>query len=199
MRGPFELPVQDRPFGDPDMKITVGDKQRSFIGAWVLAALIILGVNGLNLMNLLDQPLLGNSREVKGIRRQGKLLEQLSALAIKEAKAVAEVDMDRVFAKFEPLSVLNVWESNIEGEETQAEASGPILPILTGLLSVSDLEGNVESTAVFYGKRYKEKDDIQGFRIEKIAEEGVCLTKWGTNWFVPAPEGEFTSIRKDLD
>jgi hypothetical protein len=120
-------------------------------------------------------------------------------LAIKEAKAVAEVDLDRVFAKFEPMSVLNVWDSDTEGEEAQAEESGPILPILTGLLRVSDLEGNVRSTAVFHGKRYKEKDEVQGFRIEKIAEEGVYLTKWGTNWFVPAPEGEFTSVRKDLD
>lgn len=177
------------------MKITVGDKQRSFIGAWVLAALVVLGVNGLNMTNLLDQPLLGNSREVKGIRRQWKLLEQLSSLAIKEAKAVAEVDLDRVFSRFEPLSVLKAWDTGTEAEEVQAEEPGPILPMLTGILSISDLEGNVRSTAVFHGKRYKEKEQVQGFRIEKIAEEGVYLTKWGTNWFVPAPEGKFTSVR----
>jgi len=181
------------------MKITVGDKQRSFIGAWVLAALIVMGVNGLNMTNLLDQPLLGNSREVKGIRRQWKLLEQLSSLAIKEAKAFAEVDLDRVFSKFEPMSVLKGWDTGTEAEGVQVEGSGPILPILTGILSVSDLEGNVRSTAVFQGEQYKEKDQVQGFHIEKIAEEGVYLTKWGTNWFVPAPEGEFTSVRKDLD
>ncbi len=181
------------------MKITVGDKQRSFIGAWALGALLVLGLNGLNLTNLLDQPLLGNSREVKGIRRQWKLLEQLSSLAIKEARAVAEVDLDRVFSRFEPLSVLKAWDTDTEAEEVQAEESGPILPILTGILSVMDLEGNVRSTAVFHGKRYKDKDQVQGFRIEKIAEEGVYLTRWGTNWFVPAPEGEFTSVRKDLD
>jgi len=181
------------------MKITVGDKQRSFMGAWALAALVVLGVNGLNMTNLLDQPLLGNSREVKGIRRQWKLLEQLSSLAIKEAKAVAEVDLDRVFSKFEPMSALKVWDTGTEAEGMQAEESGPILPMLTGILSVSDLEGNVRSTAVFYGKRYKEKGQVQGFRIEKIAEEGVYLTKWGTNWLVPAPEGEFTSVRRDLD
>jgi hypothetical protein len=177
------------------MKITIGDKQRSFIGAWVLAALIVLGVNGLNLTNLLDQPLLGNSREVKGIRRQWTLLEQLSSLAIKEAKAVAEVDLDRVFSRFEPLSVLMAWDTGTAAEEVQAEESGPILPMLTGIVSVSDLKGNVRSTAVFHGKRYKEKDQVQGFHIEKIAEEGVYLTKWGTNWFVPAPEGKFTSVR----
>jgi hypothetical protein len=181
------------------MRITVGDKQRSFIGAWVLAALIVVGVNGLNLTNLLDQPLLGNSREVKGIRRQWKLLEQLNSLAIKEAKAVAGVDLDRLFSRFEPLSVLKGWDTGTESEEVQAEESGPILPTLTGILSVSDLEGNVRSTALFEGGRYKEKDQVQGFRIEKIAEEGVYLTKWGANWFVPAPAGEFTSVRKDLD
>jgi len=179
------------------MKITVGDKQRSFIGAWVLAALVVMGVNGLNMTNLLDQPLLGNSREVKGIRRQWKLLEQLSSLAIKEAKAVAEVDLDRVFSKFEPLSVLKVWDTDTgtEAGQEQVEESGPVLPMLTGIVSISDLEGNVRSTAVFHGKRYKEKEQVKGFRIEKIAEEGVYLTKWGTNWFVPAPEGEFTSVR----
>lgn len=177
------------------MKITVGDKQRSFMGAWVLAALVILAVNGLNLADLIDQPLLGNSREVKGIRRQWTLLEQLSSLAIKEAKAVAEVDLDRVFARFEPVSVLKVWDTGTAPGEEQAEESGPVLPMLTGILTVSDLEGNVRSTAVFHGKRYREKDEVQGFRIEKIAEEGVYLTKWGTNWFVPSPEGEFTSVR----
>lgn len=177
------------------MKITVGDKQRSFIGAWVLAALVVMGVNGLNLTNLVDQPLLGNSREVKGIRRQWTLIEQLSSLAIKEAKAVAEVDLDRVFSKFEPLSGLKGWDTGTEAEEVQAEESGPILPMLTGILSISDLEGSVRSTAMFHGKRYKEKEQVQGFHIEKIAEEGVYLTKWGTNWFIPAPEGEFTSVR----
>jgi hypothetical protein len=181
------------------MKITVGDKQRSFIGAWVLGALLILGVNGLNLTNLLDQPLLGNSQEVKGIRRQWRLLEQLSSLAIKEAKAVADVDLDSVFSRFEPFSVLNIWDSDTGQAEVREEKSGPILPFLTGIITISDLEGNARSTAVFNGKRYEEKDEVQGFRIEKIAEEGVYLTKWATNWFVPAPEGEFTSIRKDLD
>ncbi len=182
------------------MKITVGDKQRSFMGAWVLAALLILGLNGLNLTNLLDQPLLGNPREVKGIRRQWKLLEQLSALAIREAKAVADVDLDRVFSRFEPMSVLKAWDDDGgPGEGEKEEATGPALPVLTGILSVSDLEGNVRSTAVFSGKRYREKDEVQGFRIEKIAEEGVYLVREGTNWFVPAPEGKFTCVRKDLD
>ncbi len=104
------------------MKITVGDKQRSFIGAWALGALLVLGLNGLNLTNLLDQPLLGNSREVKGIRRQWKLLEQLSSLAIKEARAVAEVDLDRVFSRFEPLSVLKAWDTSTSAASTIAKS-----------------------------------------------------------------------------
>jgi len=179
------------------MRITIGDKQRSFTGAWVLGALLVLGHNGLNMTNLLDQPLLGHSQEVKGIRRQWKLLEQLGSLAIREAKAVADVDLDRVFSRFDPVSILDVWDTEPMGEQEE-EASGTILPYLTGILSVADLEGNVRSTAVIDGKRYREKDEVQGFTIEKIAEEGVYLTKWGTNWFVPAPESKFTSIRKDL-
>ena len=180
------------------MKITIGDKQRSFIGAWVLGALLVLGHNGLNMANLLDQPLLGHSQEIKGIRRQWKLLEQVGSLAIKEAKAVADVDLDRVFSRFDPVVILDeVWNTELTGEQEE-EASGPILPYLTGILSVSDLEGNVRSTAVIDGKRYKEKDEVQGFTIQKIAEEGVYLTKWGTNWFLPAPESGFTSVRKNL-
>jgi len=180
------------------VKITIGDKQRSFIGAWVLGALLVLGHNGLNMANLLDQPLLGHSQEIKGIRRQWKLLEQVGSLAIKEAKAVADVDLDRVFSRFDPVVILDeVWNTELTGEQEE-EASGPILPYLTGILSVSDLEGNVRSTAVIDGKRYKEKDEVQGFTIQKIAEEGVYLTKWGTNWFLPAPESGFTSVRKNL-
>ncbi len=183
------------------MKITVGDKQRSFIGVWVLAALLILGVNGLNLTNLLDQPLLGNPREVKGIRRQWKLLGQLNALAIREAKAVAEVDLDSVFSRFEPMSALKIWKEDPDdpAEAETKQDAGPALPVLTGILCVSDLEGNVRSTAVFDGKRYGEKDEVQGFRIERIAEEGVYLVREGKRWLVPAPEGEFTSVRTDLE
>jgi hypothetical protein len=179
------------------MRITVGDKRRSFIGAWVLGALLIAGHNGLNMTNLLDQPLLGNSQEVKGIRRQWTLLEQLGSLAIKEAKAVSDVDLDRVFSRFDPVLTLDAWDTEPAAEQ-EKEPAGPILPFLTGILSVSDLEGNVRSTAVIDGKSYKEKEQVQGFTIQKITEKGIYLTKWGTNWFVPAPEGDFTSIRKDL-
>jgi hypothetical protein len=181
------------------MKITVGDKHRSFIGAWVLGALLILGHNGLNLTNLLDQPLLGHSREVKGIRRQWKLLEQLGSLAIKEAKAVADVDLDRVFSRFEPMSVLEDWGSDSESGEEGEKPSGPILPFLTGIMGISDLEGNTRFVAVIEGKRRNEKERVLGFRIEKIAEEGVYLTKMGTNWFLPAPEGDFTFVRKEIE
>jgi hypothetical protein len=181
------------------MKITVGDRQRSFMGAWILTALVVLGVNGLNLTNLLDQPLLGNSQEVKGIRRQWRLLEQLSSLAIREAKAVAEVDLDRVFSRFEPLQVLEPWEPVAEGEETEMKPVGPILPLLTGIITVTDLEGNARSTAVFDGRRFGEKEVVEGFRIERIAEEGVTLTRAGTDWFVPAPKGGYTAIRNYLD
>ena len=180
------------------MKITVRDTQRSFLGAWVLGALLVLGQNGLNLTNLLDQPLLGHSREVKGIRQQWTLLEQLGSLAIREAKAVADVDLDRVFSRFDPVAIVHVWDKGFATEEEQEVSSGPILPYLTGILRVTDLEGNVRSTAVFEGKRYKEKEEVHGFTIDKIREEGVYLTKWGTNWFVPAPEARFTTIRKGL-
>lgn len=179
------------------MKITVRDKHRSFIGAWVLGALLIAGHNGLNMTNLLDQPLLGYSQEIKGIRRQWSLLEQLNSLAITEAKAVADVDLGQVFSRFEPVLTLDRWDTE-PAVEQEEEPSGPILPFLTGILSVSDRQGNVRSIAVIDGRRYREKEEVQGFTIQKIAEEGVYLTKWGTNWFVPAPEGEFTAIRKEL-
>ena len=179
------------------MRITVGDRQRSFTGAWVLAALLVLGHNGLNLTNLLDQPLLGNSEEIKGIRGQWKLLEQLGSLAIREATAVAEVDLDRVFSRFEPLSVLDVWDSGPAPEKKVKAKRGPVLPHLTGVLSISDGSGKVHSIAIFDGKRFLEKDRVRGFTIEKITEEGVTLTKWGTKWFVPASESAFSLVWKD--
>lgn len=180
------------------MRITVGDRQRSFIGAWVLAALLVLGMNGLNLTNLLDQPLLGNSQEVKGIRRQWRLLDQLSSLAIKEAKAFADVDLDRVFSRFEPIAVLNMWHSEATEDERVPEETGPILPILTGIMGVSDPEGNVRFLAVIEGRQCREKEEVQGYAIQRISEEGVYLTRFGMNWFLPAPEGKFTFVRKDL-
>ena len=111
---------------------------------------------------------------------------------------MADVDLDRLFSRYDPVVVTDVWDTGSVGGTEKEERSGPILPYLTGIMGVSDRQGNVRFTAVIDGKRYKVKDEVHGFTINEIAEEGVYLTKWGTNWFIPAPEGRFTSIRKDL-
>ncbi len=183
------------------MKIEVGERRRTFIGGWVLAALLVLGHNGMNLMGLLDEPLLGYPAEIKGIRQQWRLLEQLRSLAVRDVEAESHLDLDEIFARFEPLpaDIPENLPPSGEAPATRVEGGreGPILPVLTGVVCVSDEEGKVRSFALFYGKRYRVGDRVMGFRIRKISEKGVELEGMGSKWFLPVRQDAFSVVRGD--
>ena len=68
------------------------------------------------------------------------------------------------------------------------------LPILSGILRNTDIHGREYVTAVIDGHRLKEKDRIQGFKIQKILEDGVIVTSSGRSWFLNAPDVAYSRV-----
>ena len=67
------------------MKLS-GGRQRMWIGAWILAALFLGGLNGFWLMSLEQQPLVGYSQTIRNLQRQ--------------------------LVQFESIQIANVWSSD---------------------------------------------------------------------------------------
>ena len=71
-----------------------------------------------------------------------------------------------------------------------------LLPILSGILRNTDIHGRASATAVIDGYRLKENDSIQGFKIQKILEDGVVITSSGQQWFLKAPNVAYSKIHR---
>ena len=80
-------------------------------------------------------------------------------------------------------------EENKEVEQTEVH-----LPILSGILRNTDIYGRTYATAVIDGRRLKENDRIQGFKIQKIQKDGVVVTHSGQRWFIRAPDVAYSKV-----
>ncbi len=106
------------------------------------------------------------------------------------------IDLDRAL-----LGVFNGSNNNLTGppgisieenkEDDQAEVH---LPVLSGILRNTDIYGRAYATAVIDGRRYKENDRIQGFKIQKILKDGMIVTHSGQQWFISAPDVAYSKV-----
>ena len=153
------------------------------MGGWIVAALLLLGYNGFALVSMFNPPLVRISDEVKLAREKWRQLQDRNLLALKKNKK----DLERIFPKSVPSD---------QKQEKQAVISP--LPVLTGIMRFSDVQGNKRWVAVIEGKTYTEKTQVQGYTIQQITEKGVVLTKAGISRFVPTPEVYFSVDRSGL-
>jgi hypothetical protein len=79
-------------------------------------------------------------------------------------------------------------------ENKEVQQTDNHLPILSGILHNTDIYGRVYATAVIDGQRLKENDRIQGFKIQKILEDGVVVTNSGKRWFLSAPDVAYSRV-----
>ena len=61
------------------------------------------------------------------------------------------------------------------------------MPLISGIVQNSDLQGNIRSVVVINGKRFYENDRWGDLRIVKIKADGIMLARGGRRWFVAAP------------
>ena len=175
------------------MKI-IDSSKRAHIGLLILGALLLLGYNAYQLLSLKYRPALGSSDQVKLASRQWNELEQISALSLTENSN--DISVDQLSPKFasdilkkEPIILQPKGIAKAVKKRPNPNERAEIdLPVLTGILQVSDAQGNVRSFAMIDGESWVERSTVQGFTIDKITEKGVTLTRKGESWFLSAPE-----------
>ena len=169
-----------------------GSRPRLVFGCWLLAALLLAGHNGSTLATLLSMPVSGQSAQVKSASEKWRQLQDKMSQTVKEM--ADKVDLDLAFTKFS--SHFEHQESNdldLEiAQETRTEPQIQHLPKLSGILRCMDINGNAYALALIEGRRFQEKDTVREFRIQKIEEKGVVLTKGGRRWFLKTPEVSYS-------
>lgn len=178
------------------MKIPIGNSQRLSLGALILAALLLLVHNGLSLTEVLDPPLPGYPNEIRGIRQQWGLLEQVPSLGPVEAQADFRPDEDELLSR---ILRTEAPKHEAAASATTRKAGGDwvFLPRLTGILSTTDGQGAPKFFATFEGVLTVEGQKIWGFTVRKVTEEGVVLARGKSSWFLAAPATGYSVVRPD--
>jgi hypothetical protein len=163
------------------------NNSRAFIGGWIIAAILILGLNLGKLGDLQYPPMSENSPLVNTIRFKLYNLEQV----LSERKANLDIRWDR------PVLLTNltkppVLSKTISDEFRKEDTSGldkaVQLPKLSGIMMVGGNTGKNRYSAVLNGKVCSENENFYEFKIEEISSSGVLLSQNKRSWFIPAPE-----------
>lgn len=178
------------------VRIPIGNPQRLSVGAWILGALLLLVHNAVSLTEVLDPPLPGYPNDIRGIRQQWGLLEQVPSLGPVEAQADFRPDVDELLSR--------ILQSDAPRPEPTAPAAmrkvsedWVFLPKLTGILATTNGEGPPRFLATLEGVLTVEGQKIWGFTVRKITEEGVVLARGKSSWFLEAPTTGYSVMRPD--
>lgn len=178
------------------VNIPIGNPQRLSLGAWILAALLLLVHNGSSLTAVLDPPLPGYPSDIRGIRQLWGLLEQMPSLGPVEAQADFQPDLEDLLSR--------ILRSEVPRPEPAAPAAmrkvsedWVFLPRLTGILATTDGEGTPKFFATIEGVLTVEGQKVWGFTVRKITEEGVVLARGKSSWFLEAPATGYSVMRPD--
>lgn len=165
--------------------IATGGTKRILSGCWIIAALVLLGYNGSELITLIGSPLIGHSKDIKLAGERWRQLKKIESKALQKENDY--LDLDLVLSKVVP--VFKKQEKKIlAAVKGKKDTERIILPVLTGIITFSTINGNKKSFALLDGKRLEKLDRIQGFTVKKINAKGVELTKGGAIWFIEAPK-----------
>lgn len=174
------------------MKIT-GSKQRACMGGWLLAALLLAGVNAHQYMSMADQPLMGYSQTIKLLQANLHLLD--NSLADGLFSTASQIELP------EPATQLTIAEKAKKDHRATDADNGPknqtpktaVLPSLTGIMHVVDPDGGAYFQAVLNGRVCRAKDKIDNFTVVKISRAGVVIGRSGLKWTIESPTPYFSS------
>ena len=176
--------------------LKLANQQMLGIAGWIVAAFIILGINGaelISLRNSINDRLLTEtiSASVKTNQLE-KIIKKIKEDEIEYRKSLKKIML------FGSKSTYSDQELPVSGISNRIKKiGGTTLPLLSGVIQVSDINGDVQSFAVIEGKKYSADDQINGFILSKISSKGIWFTKNKKDWFVPMPSVPFSVNYKD--
>ena len=167
----------------------LGSRMHVLVGLWILAGLVVVGVNGTMLMSLLDEPLTGYS---SGVRIADQGFRKYRMLLTAEAEKITS-GMDRLISRFKT--------GVVEEEKTafkktpapppSAKKMAPppvVLPMLTGVITSRSTDGTDRRLAVMDGHVFAEGDQLRDLTVKWITNGGVSLVRGEQDWFLNVPE-----------
>jgi len=176
------------------MKIT-GGRQRMWIGAWMLATLLLGGLNAFWFMALEQQPLVGYSQTIRTLQTQLVKFEGLLTAGVLSLNAGGDLQ-----AQSEPSPMagsnlqgnLSVPQANADAQTRTPDPTNS-LPTLSGIMQVLGLHGAVDFHAVLNGQVCRKKDKIDGYTVDQITPTGVVLRRSNGKWFIKSPSPFYSS------
>lgn len=166
----------------------LGSRIHALVGLWILAGLVVVGLNGTMLMSLLDEPLAGYS---SGVRMADQGFRNYRMLVTAQAEKITS-GMDRLINRFKP----GVVEEEPAFQKRPAppsfakkRAPAPVvLPTLTGIMTSRSSDGDAWRLAVLDGRICAEGEQLGNLTVMRIARGGVSLVRGDQAWFLKAPD-----------
>jgi hypothetical protein len=170
-----------------------GSRVQALIGLWILAGLVVVGINGAMLMSLLDEPLAGYST---GVRTADRGFRQYRMLVAAEAHKITS-GMDLLASRFGP-RVEDTEKPATQRVPDPPSVVKPVkppavkLPTLTGVLTRRSTDRIATRLAVIDGRICAVGDRCRGFTVKAITREGVSLVRNKQTWFIKVPETTYS-------
>ncbi len=167
----------------------LGSRTHVLVGLWILAGLVVAGVNGTMLMSLLDEPLAGYS---SGVRMADQGFRKYHLLVAAHAEKITS-RMDLLIDRFTPGIVEEekpvVQQPPAASSLAKKRAPAPAaLPTLTGIMTSRSSDGHARRLAVLGGRICAEGDRFGNLTVKRILRGGVSLVKGDQTWFLNAPD-----------
>lgn len=168
----------------------LGNRTHVLIGLWVLAGLVVVGINGTMLMSLLDEPLAGYS---DGVRSTDQRFRQYRQLKAAEAQKITS-GIDLLASRYKPIVVVVEETPVIQNVSAPRPAiktvaqPAVVLPRLTGVITSRSTDGIDKRLAVMDGRVFAEGDQLRDLTVKWISTGGVSLARGNQDWFLNAPE-----------
>ena len=178
------------------MKIK-GSRQRLCIGGWILAALIVLGLNTYQFISLEQQPLVGYSQTVKVLQAQLRDFDTAAATGVFALKdRIQQIEAGAWFStRRKPAD--HSGTTKAVGGTPIPDAAGMLLPTLSGIIQALDPRGGTDFRAVLNGRVCRVRDKIDEFTVVKISPGTVVVRRAGRNWILNTPTPYFSSDQGD--
>ena len=125
---------------------------------------------------------------------QPKLIRLENALAVQNAVDVSRNEIQRLFTIYrlqQSPETENVMSSGADISSTVDDE--PTLPVLKGIVKITDGFGAYDYAALVGGKVCRRNDYVMNFRVIKISPRGIVLSRSGKRWFIQTPTTYYSS------
>jgi len=185
-----------------ELMIPYGSAKRFYIGGLVLAAILLTGYNVFHTASLFSPPLVGRSEETRLV--SSKWLKLGNKLSLISEETFEDVDFETIALRFreeipvvaEELPQPQTEIATAEIKEQKVVEIEPILPVVDGVIEISETQDRRRFFALIEGRRVMENDNFNGFAIAKISQKGIVLIRDSRTWFVPTPMVYFSLDRE---